>query len=89
MREVLEKLIAEYGLDKKKDPYDGSPIGCYHGFAVIYQLSYGLLDVYDKSGTFLTTSSEETCREWLNEILEYLKTREREEKLKKLNEDFK
>ena len=88
MKEVLKKLIAEYGLEIKKDPFDDTELGCYNGRVVIYQLSPGLIDVLDESGRFYSSSSEEVCRERLNEILPILRQRMINRKLKKMERDF-
>lgn len=88
MKEVLKKLIAEYGLEIKKDPFDDTELGCYNGRVVIYQLSPGLIDVLDEGGSFFSSSSEEVCRERLNEILPILRQRMLDRKLKKMARDF-
>lgn len=88
MKEILSKLIAEYGLEIKKDPFDDTDLGCYMGWVVIYQLSPGLIDVLDESGAFYSSSSEEVCRERLNEILPIIRQRMLDRKLKKMEKDF-
>lgn len=88
MKEVLSKLIAEYGLEIKKDPFDDTDLGCYNGWVVIYQLSPGLIDVLDESGAFYSSSSEEVCRERLNEIIPIIRQRMLDRKLKKMEKDF-
>lgn len=89
MKEVFNKLVAEYGLELRKDPIDDEPLACYHGRVVMYLLSPGLIDVLDESGRFYSTSSESDCRDWLNEILRYLKQQELERKIRKMENDFK
>lgn len=88
MKEVLRKLIAEYGLEIKKDPFDDTDLGYYMGRIVIYLISPGLIDVLYESGAFYSSSSEEVCRERLNEILPILRQRMIDRKLKKMEKDF-
>lgn len=88
MKEVFNKLVAEYGFYLQKDPIDGSPIACYRGRVVMYILSPGLIDVLDEDGSFYSTSSETQCRAWLNEILPVLKRRDLERKIRKMEADF-
>ena len=88
MKEVFHKLVAEYGLELRKDPLDDGPIACYRGRVVMYLLSPGLIDVLDEDGNFYSTGSEINCREWLNEILPYLKQRDLERKIIKMEKDF-
>lgn len=88
MKELFNKLVAEYGLEVKKDTIDGSPIACYRGRVVMYILSLNLIDVLDEDGSFYSTSSESQCRAWLNDILPVLKKRDLERKLIKMERDF-
>lgn len=88
MKEVFNKLVAEYGLEVNKDPIDGDPIACYRGRVVMYILSSGLIDVLDEDGSFYSTSSETQCRAWLNDILPVLKKRDLERKIRKMEADF-
>lgn len=88
MKEVFNKLVAEYGLELKKDPLDDGHLACYHGKVVMYLLTSNLIDVLDEDGNFYSTSSESACREWLNEILTYLKKRDLERKILKMERDF-
>lgn len=88
MREVFNKLVVEYGFELRKDPIDGDPIACYRGRVVMYLLSAGLIDVLDEDGNFYSTSSESTCRDWLNEILPVIKQRDLERKIIKMERDF-
>lgn len=88
MKEVFNKLVAEYGFELKKDPLDDGPLACYHGKVVMYLLSSGLIDVLDEDGYYYATNSESSCREWLNEILPHLKQKELERKIIKLKRDF-
>lgn len=88
MKEVFNKLVAEYGLELKKDPLDDGPLACYHGKVVMYLLSSGLIDVLDEDGYYYSTNSESNCRDWLNEILPVLKKRDLERKIIKLKKDF-
>ena len=88
MKEVFNKLVAEYGFDLQKDPIDGDPIACCRGRVVMYILSPGLIDVLDEDGSFYSTSSETQCRAWLNDILPVLKRRDLERKLRKMEADF-
>lgn len=88
MIEVFNKLVVEYGFELRKDPIDGDPIACYRGRVVMYLLSAGLIDVLDKDGNFYSTSSEDACREWLNEILPIIKQRDLERKIIKMERDF-
>lgn len=89
MKEVFNKIVAEYGLELRKDPLDDGPLACYHGRVVMYLLSSGLIDVLDEDGYYYATNSESDCREWLNEILPYLKQQELERKIIKMENDFK
>lgn len=88
MKEVFNKLVAEFGFELKKDPIDGDPIACYRGRVVMYILSPGLIDVLDEDGSFYSTSSETQCRAWLNDILPVLKKRDLERKIIKMERDF-
>lgn len=88
MKEVFHKLVDEYGFELKKDPIDDGPIACYRNRVVMYLLSPGLIDVLDEDGSFYSTSSETQCRAWLNEILPYLKKRDLERKILKMERDF-
>ena len=88
MREVFNKLVVEYGFELRKDPIDGDPIACYRGRVVMYLLSAGLIDVLDEDGNFYSTSSESTCRDWLNEILPVIKQRDLDRKIIKMERDF-
>ncbi len=88
MKEVFNKLIAEFGLELKDDPIDGDHIACYRGRLVMYLLTPGLIDVLDEDGNFYSTSEESACREWLNDILPYLKKQELEKKMRKMEMDF-
>lgn len=89
MKELFNKLVAEYGFELKKDPIDGDPIACYRGRVVMYLLTANLIDVLGENGSFYSTSSEKTCREWLNEILPILKQRDLDRKIRKMEKDFK
>ena len=89
MKEVFNKLVSEYGFELKKDPLDDGPLACYRGRVVMYLLSPGLIDVLDADGSYYSTSSEKTCREWLDAILQYLKQKELERKIRKIESDFK
>lgn len=91
MKEVFNKLVAEYGFELKTDPIDcdRDPIACYRGRVVMYLLSPGLIDVLDDDGNFYSTSSESDCRESLNEILPVLKQRDLERKIIRMESDFK
>lgn len=84
MKEVFHKLVEEYGFELRKDPIDDGPIACYHGMVVMYLLTSNLIDVLDEDGNFYSTGSESTCREWLNEILPYLKQKDLERKIIKM-----
>lgn len=88
MKELFNKLVEEYGFELRKDPIDDGPIACYHGMVVMYLLSPGLIDILDSDGSFYSTSSETQCRAWINDILPYLKKRELERKIRKLEMDF-
>lgn len=88
MKEVFNKLVAEYGFELKKDPIDDGPIACYRGTVVMYLLSPGLIDVLDEDGNYYSTSSEDACREWLNAILPVIKQRDLERKIIKMERDF-
>ena len=88
MKEVFNKLVVEYGFELRKDPIDGDPIACYRGRVVMYLLSPGLIDVLDEDGNFYSTSSEDACREWLNEILTVIKQKDLERKIMKMEADF-
>ena len=87
MKEIMEKLIAEYGLEKRKDPFNGF-CGTYFGHRVIYLLSLGLVDVLTESGRYYSCKSEEECRALLNSILPFLKKRHIEHKLNDIEKDF-
>lgn len=89
MKEVFNKIVAEYGLELRKDPLDDGPLACYHGIVVMYLLSSGLIDVLGYYGHYYATNSESNCRDWLNEILPYLKQQELERKIRKMENDFK
>ncbi|MBO7212812.1 MAG: hypothetical protein J6V44_17655 [Methanobrevibacter sp.] len=88
MKELFNKLVAEYGLEVKKDPIDGSPLACYRGRVVMYILSLSLIDVLDEDGSFYSTREETQCRAWLNDIIPVLKKRDLERKLIKMERDF-
>lgn len=88
MKEVFNKLSAEYGLELRKDPLDDGPIACYRGRVVMYLLTANLIDVLYEDGRFYSTSSEEQCREWLNEILPVIKQRDLDRKMRKMESDF-
>ena len=88
MKELFNKLVAEFGLELRNDPIDDGPIACYRGRVVMYILSPGLIDVLDDDGSFYSTSSETQCRAWLNDILPVLKKRDLERKLIKMERDF-
>ena len=88
MKELFNKLVAEYGLEVKKDPIDGSPLACYRGRVVMYILSLSLIDVLDEDGSFYSTSSESACREWLNAIIPVIKQRDLDRKIRKMEADF-
>lgn len=88
MKELFYKLVEEYGLELRKDPIDDGPIACYCGRLVMYLLSPGLIDILDSDGNYYSTSSESQCRAWLNDILPYLKKRELERKLLRMERDF-
>ena len=88
MKELFNKLVAEYGFELRKDPIDDVPIACYHGIIIMYLLTSNLIDVLDQDGSFYSTDSESDCREWLNEILPVLKQKELERKIRKMERDF-
>lgn len=88
MKKVFNKLVAEYGFELRKDPIDDVPIACYHGRIVMYLLTSNLIDVLDEDGNYYSTNSESDCREWLNEILPYLKQKDLERKIIKMKKDF-
>lgn len=88
MKELFNKLVAEYGFELRKDPIDDVPIACYHGIIIMYLLTSNLIDVLDEDGSFYSTDSESDCREWLNEILLYLKQKELDRKLLRMERDF-
>lgn len=88
MKELFNKLVAEYGFELSKDPIDGDPIACYRGRVVMYLLSPGLIDVLDEDGNFYSTSSESACREWLNDIISVIKQRDLDRKIIKMESDF-
>lgn len=88
MKELFNKLVAEYGFELRNDPIDDVPIACYHGIIIMYLLTSNLIDVLSKDGRFYSTDSESDCREWLNEILSYLKQQELERKIRKMKKDF-
>ena len=88
MRELFNKLVAEYGFELEKDPIDDEPIACYRGRVVMYLLSPGLIDVLDEDGNYYSTSSEDDCREWLNEIITVIKQKDLERKIIKMERDF-
>lgn len=62
----------------RKDPVDDEPIACYQGIVIMYLFTSNLIDVLGEDGSFYSTDSESDCREWLNEILSYLKQQELE-----------
>lgn len=88
MKELFNKLVAEYGFELRQDPIAAVPIACYHGIIIMYLLTSNLIDVLNEDGRFYSTDSESDCREWLNEILPYLKQQELERKIRKLDADF-
>jgi len=88
MKKVFNKLVEEYGFELREDPIEDGPIACYHGRIVMYLLTSNLIDVLDEDGNYYSTNSESTCREWLNEILPYLKQKELERKIIKMKKDF-
>jgi len=88
MKKVFNKLVEEYGFELRMDPINGDPIACYRGRVVMYLLSTGLIYVLDEDGYYYATSTESACREWLNEILIYLKQQELERKILKMERDF-
>ena len=47
MKELFNKLVAEYGFELRKDPIDDVPIACYHGIIIMYLLTSNLIDVLD------------------------------------------
>ena len=86
--EVFNKLVEEYGFELRKDPIEDGPIACYHGRIVMYLLTSNLIDVLDEYGNYYSTDSESDCREWLNEVLKFLKQQELERKIRKMDKDF-
>lgn len=72
----------------RKDPLDDGPIACYHGRVVMYLLTSNLIYVLDEDGNYYSTDSESDCREWLNEVLKFLKQQELERKIIKMEADF-
>lgn len=88
MKEVFNKLVEEYGFELKKDPIDDEPLAYYHGIIVMYLLTSNLIDVLEEDGNYYSADSESDCREWLNEILPFLKQKELERKIRKMEADF-
>lgn len=88
MKYLFNKLVTEYGFELRKDPLDDVPIAYYHDIVIMYLFTSNLIDVLSEDGSFYCTDSESECREWLNEILSYLKQQELERKIRKMESDF-